>query len=349
MLPAPRMPPRRSLRWIGVIGLLALLVPSVAYAASLQEPSVSQPYWPAFPQSPQARSTQEIFWVIIGLAFVILAIVEFGLLYIIIRYRARPGQPEPRQISVNQRLEFWWTIIPTAMLVGAFVYTVRTVNSLLTIPSNALPITVIGHQWWWELKYPTLGVTTANEIHVPAGTPIRFTLESADVVHNFWIPVLGGKEQLIPGHVNTWSYTAEKPGTYDGECSEFCGGPHAWMRLKLIAQTPAAFKVWAAHEKQPAMLPSGPQALKASALFNQNACAQCHAIRGTSANGRVAPELTHIGSQETIGAGRLKNTEVNMAAWLHDAQRYKPGSYMPNLHLSRTQSTILAKWLEDLK
>ncbi|MGH2519893.1 MAG: cytochrome c oxidase subunit II, partial [Chloroflexota bacterium] len=266
------------------LALAALLVlPQAAAASGTQLTTSRAAYWPVFARSPQVRSTQTLFWVVIGLCFVILAIVEVALVIFIFRFRERPGQiGEPPQIYQNKKLELWWTLIPALMLLGVFVYMVPTMNGLLSIPNNALPITITGHQWWWQVDYTSLGVNTAEEIHVPAGRPLRFTLVSADVVHNFWIPVLGGKEQLIPGITNTWNFTPDRPGVYDGECSEYCGVGHAWMRLKLVAQPLAQFNAWVAAQRAPANPLTTPRARQAAGLFEAEACSQCHTIRGLS-------------------------------------------------------------------
>jgi cytochrome c oxidase subunit II len=285
---------------------------------------------------------------VVGLAFVFLAVVEGLLLIIMLRFRRRAGDGEPRQRYGSTRLEFWWTAIPLAVLVVLFGFTVQAVNAQTSIHADALPVTVIGHQWWWELRYPSLGVVAANELHVPAGRQIKLTLLSADVVHNFWVPSLAGKEQLIPGQTNVWSFTAARPGVYQGACSEYCGGAHAWMLLSVVAQPAAEFDAWAAQQRRPAS--TAPDAA-AEQLFDENACAQCHTIRGTAAAGTVGPDLTHVGSRQTLAAGRLPNTLSAMTAWIHDpqAQDMKPASLMPNLHLSPDQAAQLAGWLEELK
>ena len=312
--------------------------------------ALAEPYWAAAPQSSDVRSSQQLFWIVVGFAFLFLVTVEGILLTIIVRYRRRPGAGEPRQVYSNTKLEIWWTGVPIVILILIFVISVREVSAETSIGPNALPITIIGHQWWWELRYPTLGVITANEIHVPAGRQIKLTLQSADVVHNFWVPELAGKEQLIPGVSNTWSFRTERIGTYGGACSEYCGGAHAWMLLRVVAESPADFQAWSAQQARPAVVPPTADQ-QAQQLFAANACAQCHTIRGTAAAGTVGPDLTHVGSRQTLAAGRLANTAGNLAAWIHDpqAQDMKPASLMPNMHLSPEQASVLAQYLEQLK
>ena len=329
----------RRLAAAGLGGVFALLLPAAAFAA---------PYWAVLGDSPQARSIQHLFWIVIGVAFVFLFGIEGALLYVVFRFRARPGdEGDAPQVYGNRRLEVWWTIVPALILVVMFIFTVRAVGEETAVAPNALPVTVIGHQWWWEFRYPTLGVVTANELHVPVGRSIDFTLESADVVHSFWLPLLGGKEQLIPGQKNRWTFTVDKAGSYDGACSEYCGGAHAWMRLTLVADTPAQFEAWAKAQAAPAA--STGASAKALRVFTQNACSQCHAIRGTTASGAVAPDLTHVGSRTTLGGGVLANNAGDMARWLENPQAVKPGVLMPDLHLSADDLSTLTAYLEGLK
>ncbi len=284
-----------------------------------------------------------------AVAFVFLFGVEGALLYVIYRFRARPGDGDAVQVYGNRRLEVWWTVVPALILVVMFGLTVRAMaDEESAPPADALPVTVIGHQWWWEFQYPTLNAVTANEVHVPVGRAIKFTLKSADVVHNFWFPILGGKQELVPGQDNPWTFTVDKAGDYDGACSEYCGGPHAWMRLTLVAQSAADFQAWADTQKA-GTTSSTPLSAAAFEVFTVNACSQCHAIRGTSAAGAVAPDLTHVGSRETLAGGAIKNDAAGMRRWLANPQAVKPGSLMPNLHLSDEQLNTLTQYLEGLK
>jgi len=318
---------------------IIVVVPTAAWAA---------PFWPVSPASPQARSQVTLFWIVIAIAFVFLFVVLGVLVYVMLRFRARPGQPEPRQIYGNQRLELWWTAIPMGILVVIFGFTVRAVTDETAIAADALPVAVVGHQWWWEFRYPTLGVTTANELQLPVGRAVHFTLESADVIHTFWFPELGGKEQTIPGTSNVWTFTPERAGEFEGACSEYCGVQHAWMRMRLIVQTPQDFDAWVEQQRRPPQAIGLPEHQEALRLWSANACGQCHTIAGLS-SGIVGPDLTHAGSRGILAGGVLKNDPDNMTRWLRDPQRFKPGSYMPNLHLDDQQAIALARFLEDLK
>jgi cytochrome c oxidase subunit 2 len=208
-------------------------------------------------------------------------------------------------------------------------------------------VTVVGRQWWWEYRYPG-GAVAANELHIPAGRQIRLNLQSGDVIHNFWVPELAGKEQTIPGTTNVWTFSAERPGTYVGACSEYCGGQHGWMRLSVIAQEPPEFDRWLAAQREPPA--SGVLSAHASALalYAANACGGCHTLAGVS-QGKAGPDLTHVGGRSTLGAGVLRNTPENMARWLKDPQAVKPGALMPNFRLSDEQARQMAALLMDLK
>lgn len=319
--------------------LTALLMTAPTYAASS--------FWPVSAQTPQARSISLLFWLVMAVAGVILFGVLGVLVYIIIRFRSRPGQAEPRPVYGNMRLELWWTAIPFVLLVVVYGFMVGELRNEISIGPNALDITVVGHQWWWEYRYPN-NVIAANELHVPAGRQVRLLLQSADVVHTFWVPELAGKEQTIPGQNNIWTFTAEKPGTYDGACSEYCGTQHGWMRLKVVADSSADFDRWLAAQAQ--ALPANAAATHQAAvqLYAQNACGGCHTINGLS-NGKAAPDLTHVGGRTTIGAGVLANTPENMTRWMTNPQDFKPGSLMPTFHFTQQQASQMAALLEDLK
>lgn len=311
----------------------------------LAAPVSAASFWPANPETAQARSITFLFWLVMAVAAVFLFGVLGALVYIAVRFRSRDGMGEPRPIYGNMRLEMWWTGIPLALLVIVFAFMVGSVREQTTIASNALKITLVGHQWWWEFRYPD-NAMAANELHVPTGRQVRLNLLSADVVHNFWVPELAGKEQMIPGQNNVWTFTAEKPGSYDGACSEYCGTQHGWMRLTVFADAPADFERWLAAQKQaPTAIQGHADAVR---LFTTNACGGCHTIDGLS-QGKAAPDLTHVGSRSTLGAGVLANTPDNMVRWMMDPQAIKPGSLMPDFHFTNEQARLMAAFLEDLK
>ncbi len=270
------------------------------------------------------------------------------LLYMAARFRARPGDGEPRQVFGHRNLEIGWTAAPALILAVVFVLMLPALRSASAPEGDALPVVAIGHQWWWEFQYPNQGALTANELHIPVGQPVHVQLESADVIHSFWIPRLNGKTDLIPGKTNYLWLHAQEADTYLGQCAEFCGIQHAWMLLRVVAQAPADFDAWVANERQPAAAPAAAVA-QGQQLFTQRTCINCHTIQGTSARGTVGPDLTHMGSRQTIGAGVLDNTLDNMRRWLKNPQAIKPGSNMPDFHLSDADVDALAAYLEGLK
>ena len=295
--------------------------------------------------TPQGGAIVSLFVLELILAFLVAGGVAAAVFYSMYRFRDRPGAPEPVQIHGNSKLEFAWTAAPALLLMFLFVLTVRTMGTVEAEAAGALRIRVIGHQWWWEYQYPDLGIITANELYVPVGQPVRLELESADVVHNYWIPQFGWKKDNTPNHLTTMNVVVEQPGVYDGACTEFCGPQHAWMRIRAVASPPDEFQAWVARNRQPAQVavPAGQQ------VFQQNTCINCHAIQGVG-EARVGPDLSHFGSRTTIGAGVLDNTPDNLRTWLTDPQRVKPGVLMPGYpDLSDDDLRALVDYLGGLK
>jgi len=283
-------------------------------------------------------------------ALVVLVVVQALVVYAILKFRRRPDEAEgpeevPAQVHGNTRLELAWTAAPALLLVLIFVLTVRTMGSVEAEAASAMRVRVIGHQWWWEYQYPDLGIVAANELHLPVGQPVRLELESADVVHNFWLPQFGWKKDNTPNHVTPMNVQVDQPGVYDGACTEFCGVQHAWMRIRVVAQPPAEFQGWVAQQQQPA---TGAVA-RGRQVFQQHTCINCHAIQGVG-DARVGPDLSHFGGRTIIGAGVLPNTPENLAAWIADPQRIKPGALMPGYpDLSEADLRDLVAYLEGLK
>ena len=302
---------------------------------------------PFNPATPQGSAIESLFWFVVIIAAIIFVGVEGTILYSSFAHRDRPGRT-PAQFSGNRRLEVAWTIAPALLLVLVLYLTVRTMNQISDPGGQPLHIDVMAHQWWWEFDYPGEKVVTANELHVPVGQSVALRIESADVIHSFWVPELAGKVDANPGHPYTLVFTAEKPGTYLGQCSEFCGTGHAWMLIRVIAQPRAQFDAWIKAEQQPASVQTG-LALQGQHIFMQQPCQNCHTIDGTPAHGTAGPNLTHVGSRETIGAGVLTNTPENMERWLENPQGVKPGSLMPNFNLSPAEVKALAAYMESLR
>jgi cytochrome c oxidase subunit 2 len=215
-------------------------------------------------------------------------------------------------------------------------------------------VSIVGRQWWWEVTYendstPQQQLVTANEMHVPVGRPMQLLLTSRDVIHSFWIPNLNGKTDLVPGYESRAWFVADTPGVYRGQCAEFCGLQHSKMGFTVIAESQEKFERWYAGQLTSAARPGDSLRKAGETLFMSGTCASCHTIRGTSAGGRAGPELTHVGSQSTIAAGALPNTPKNMARWITDAQRIKPGSMMPSQHIPAHELRLLVAYLEGLR
>lgn len=245
---------------------------------------------------------------------------------------------------------------PLAVLAVFFVVTMGALRALPAPEQKpALALDVTARQWWWQIDYVGAQAadrfSVANEIHVPTGTRVQVTLQSLDVIHSFWVPKLFGKTDAIPGHTNRVIFEADDPGVYLGECAEFCGLEHAQMRFTVVAQAPADFEAWLAAQRRPAAPPSGPDLMTGRDAFEQQACAFCHTVRGTRARGATGPDLTHFGSRGSIGAGRLPNAVGPLAAWIADAQGFKPGAQMPALAGTIDPTTLLslARYLESLQ
>jgi cytochrome c oxidase subunit 2 len=241
--------------------------------------------------------------------------------------------------------------IPFLILLFFAAVTVNaTAHLRKTAPANAVNIEVTGKRWWWDVRYPSLGIVTANEIHIPVGQPVHFTLKSDNVIHSFWVPQLAGKEDMIPGQTNQLTFTAKKAGKYRGLCAEFCGEEHARMLFFVIAEPASQFVTWVSREQQTFTEPTSEETAAGQRVFLREACAGCHTINGTTAEGTLAPNLTDIGSRSTVGAGWLENTPQNMQTWIRDAQSVKPGSLMPPFPaLSDADLKAVVAYLESLK
>lgn len=287
-----------------------------------------------------------IFWWAVG----VFVVVEGALVYVLVRYRERDEDDRPEPVHGNTALEIAWTLAPALILVAIAIPTIRTIFIVDNPPrEEALVIEVTGHQWWWEFRYPEEEIVTANEAHVPVGRPVEFRLRTADVVHSFWVPKLGGKRDLTPGRETGIWFTADSAGVYPGQCAEFCGTAHALMGFLVVAQEPADFRDWVARLRAPAPEPTDSVAIAGRELFLRSACIGCHRVQGTPAVGFVGPDLSHMGSRRTVAAGVLPNTPENMARWLRDPQAVKPGNTMPDPGLTEDQIRRLVAYLESLE
>ena len=284
------------------------------------------------PRSDFATELDGLFWNVFWWAVGVFVVVETLLMITIARYRARAGRPAPKPVHGHTFLEIGWTLAPALILVFIAVPTMRTIFSTAGhAPEGALRIEVIGHQWWWEYRYPTLGIGAANELHVPVGTPVQLEMTSADVIHSFWAPGLGGKRDVIQGRTNRIAFRADSTGEYWGQCAEFCGASHANMRLRVLVQPDSLFQRWVdAQRGGPAAPAKGSPEEKGQQVLRRSACIGCHTITGI-ANAKVGPDLTHVGGRGTIAGALFPNTTESLHRWIQNAPSLKPGALMPCL------------------
>ena len=308
------------------------------------------------PLSTPAQAIHEVSLLVLAICAGIFLVVAGLLTYTLLRFRQQPGDEkhEPPQVYGSNQLEFAWTVIPIVTVFVLFLATARTIYDVqgAAPPADALNVTVVGHQWWWEIRYPGLGIITANELHVPVSEsgkarPTFLKLESADVVHSFWVPQLAGKTDVIPNRENHMWIEPTQPGTYVGNCAEYCGMQHAHMRLRVIVHPAGEFEKWAAAQREPPV--DDPQTRAGRDIFFATACINCHSIGETKARGTFGPDLTHLMSRETLGAGTVPNTAEKLQAWVRDPQTIKEGCNMPNMQLTENELNQIVAYLLTLK
>ncbi len=269
------------------------------------------------------------------------------LVYVIVTGRRRPAD-KASQTKGNLRIEIIWTAIPavivTVLLVLTIVYTER-----INLPDPGAQFTAVGNQWWWDFQFKDLGFKSPNEVYVAEGRQTEIELISADVIHSFWVPQMGGKVDMIPGHINHIRFVPLKTGVYLGECAEFCGVQHGKMRFLFVVVTPDQYSAWVANQQKPAREPTGAAAVAGKQVIGSVGCGSCHAIRGTALKGTFGPDLTHFGSRGGIAAYTLKNTPENLLKWIQDPQAVKPECKMPRVPLPLAQQQQLVAYLEELK
>lgn len=342
-------------RFTPYLQLLLVLVPVVLLLTGC---STNNPYNTLTDRGDVSITIRRLFWPVLWVAIFVFFAVEGLLLYTVLRYREHPGRDDqlPKQTHGNTRLEVGWTILPALILAGISIPTVSTIVSLSSKPDNAITVKVTGFQWWWQFQYDYNGQTvyTANELHVPVGRKIYAQITSNDVIHSFFVPNLAGKQDAVPNHVNDLSFVANAPGVYAGECAEYCLTSHALMRFIVIAEPEDQFNAWLANQARPANDVTG-SAARGRELFLGNACIACHAIQGTAAQARVAPNLTHFGTRSSLGANRLENTPENVQRWIRNPGLVKPGAKMPAFskdyggQLENSDIAAIADYLESLK
>ncbi len=308
------------------------------------------------PESTPAKTILDLSWFVLAITGGIFVTVGGLMAWALIRYRARKDDDgsEPPQIYGSTQVELAWTVIPILIVVVLFLTTARIIFAIQDAPKPqaALDVTVIGHQFWWEFRYPKLGIVTANELHVPVSTaldpqPTYLHLLSADVDHSFWVPQLAGKTDMIPNHPNETWIEPLHTGVYLGQCAQFCGVEHAKMLLRVYVDTPEQFDAWVKQQQQPGA--QDPRVAAGRHIFETEACTNCHTIAGTAARGTYGPDLTHLASRTTIAAGAALNTPENLRAWIQNPDTFKPGAMMPAMQLDNEQIDELVAYLETLR
>jgi cytochrome c oxidase subunit 2 len=304
------------------------------------------------PHGSVARQLDRLINPVFLIAALVFVLVEGLIVYVVIKFRRRSEDEAPRQVEGNIKAEIGWTIAPGVLLAIIGILTIGTIFDINTRPGgDALQVKVTGHQWWWEYEYKAESIVTANELHIPTGRKVDIELTSDDVIHSFWVPKLAGKLDAVPGRTNRMVIDAFEPGTYFGQCAEFCNISHANMRLTVVAHSPADFAQWVRDNTNgPAPIPSASDTSNAAAgaaLFRSKGCSSCHAVEGFSA-GAVGPDLTHLFQRSTFAGAIFDLNEQNLRKWLRNPPEEKPGSIMPNLNLSEDEIGKLIAYLETL-
>lgn len=302
------------------------------------------------PRGIAAQHLATLAWVTIIISLIVLALVLIALLVPVARRQSRQiEQGAAYDAREHNFILIVGAAVPALILLSVYLYSMKDIGLWHYGSDTTADVQVIGHQWWWEVRYPQLGITTANEIYIPTGARVKFELLSSDVIHSFWVPQLHGKLDLIPGHVNRFWLEADSAGQYRGECAEFCGTQHAHMDFTVVAVSRAQFAHWASQQAKPAAAPGDPAAQAGRKAFQSAGCAYCHTVRGNGAGGRVGPDLTHFASRLTIGAGMMPNTRGFLAGWIVGAQHLKPGVQMPDVTLSGDELQAVLAYLDGLR
>ncbi len=309
------------------------------------------------PASTNATLITNLATAVFIIAALVFVVVETLLVISVVRFSRKKTAGEPEQIEGNTKFEIAWTAAPAIVLLIVFILSLQTLQSVAYSPasdpsgtpaSNAIHVRVVGHQWWWEFDYPELNITTADELHVPVNTVVNFDLESADVIHSFWAPQLAGKTDVIPGHTNHTWFKADQVGIFHGQCAEFCGEEHALMQFQVVVETADQFQTWVSQQQAPMAAMTG-DAAKGEQVFMNGACIGCHTVDGTKAQGKVGPNLTHLASRQYFAGDVFENNAATLKRWLSDPPAMKPGTVMPNLHLSQADIDALVAYLTSLK
>ena len=331
-----------TVRTLLIIAMWVLTLAMAGAAAAASRPNFFVPGGSA------AKSIRTLAFEVLGILGFVLLTVWVVLAIVVIRGRRRPESKASRTAG-NLRLEVVWTVIP-AIIVGVVLYlTVRTTMQLSYADPGSVTFGVVAHQWWWEFDFTPQGFKTANEVYVTDSRTVYANIRSADVIHGFWVPQMGGKIQAIPGTVNHISFTPLQTGSFLGECANFCGVQHAKMRFVMKVVSASEYVAWVQRQQQPAATPGGAEAIAGGKLMPTIACGGCHTVRGTTMKGTFAPDLTHFGGRGGIGAYSVPNTPQNLLKWLQNPQAVKPGCKMPQIALPLQQQQELVAYLEELK
>ena len=340
-----------------IFSLLVIIVITACTAAPISPPRMSSTL---NPQGPGAARLAELWWVML-VAGTIPYLIVLGLLFAALLRRRRASSDtapeEPHGGDTGRSWIIWGGIVLPIIVIGiAFAYSIYTQAAIDNQPEErAFKIEIFGRRWWWEVRYRDHGFSTANEIHIPVGVPVEIWLQSADVIHSFWIPELHGKLDLVPTRINKITIQADQPGVYRGECAEFCGLQHAHMGFMVVAESEADFNNWVSAQKQPAPEPTDDAAVAGQQVFFSAGCVYCHQVQGLNDKNvdrsavDLGPDLTHVSSRLTIAAGSLTQSRGNLAGWISDSQHIKPGNQMPNIYLNSDDLQNLLAYLETLR
>lgn len=372
--------PLRTTAWRSSRLVAALCLLTLVLAGCSPE---HYPQTTLLPRGDFARIADDLLDTTVKWAVLVFVLVEGALVYSIFRFRGKPGDSEPHQTHGNTTVEIIWTVIPALILAAIAVPTVQAIFLTNATPkADALRIEVVGHQWWWEFRYPEYNLTTANEIHVPMGRTVSLHMGSVDVIHSFWLPQFAAKRDVFANRETRLWFKAEVVGEYPGQCAEFCGIQHARMGYRIRAQKPEEFQAWVAHMQtlapkpppaaKPAPVPKpaagarsdqevrtasagatvqavagqGPDYATGEKLFQAKGCVACHALYAVNApKGMIGPNLANVGARSYIAAGTLKNTDENMARWIQNPQAIKKGVLMPNLGVTEPEAHALVAFL----
>jgi cytochrome c oxidase subunit 2 len=340
----------RGTRWRRGLAAAALLLPTLLAGCGGSQSALN-------PHSHPATDIANLFWVMMAVSFGGLALITGLLVFAWVRRRRRGIGADTDDPHPGERAG-WWTVVgmgvvfPLTVIVALFIVSDGAIINLTQAPaasSTALTVDAVGHQWYWEFRYPGAKAVTADELHIPVATRINLVATTADVIHSFWVPELNRKIDTIPGQRNRILLYAKTTGVFRGQCAEYCGLQHAHMGMRVFVQPEAQFRAWLRRQAAPAAAPRTALERRGKDVFLNGACSSCHAIRGTSAHGFVGPDLTHLGSRTTLAGVTIPNTRSYLARWITDSQHFKPGNQMPDFHLSSSQLRALVAYLESLR